>query len=152
VETDSQRSMVVTGAIGGAAAIIGVFLPWVTVSGRPAVYGTEISAFAVIFSVAMAAAVLWLWAGAEPRKVVAFLAPTSLAVVATCISVMARKSQTSFGNGGGDLAGFGVGLIISLAGGLACLVVAVMIANDSLRRASQSEGDGSGAFDDDQRR
>jgi hypothetical protein len=138
------------GAAGGAATIIGVALPWVRDnSSRGAglsVNGLIAGPWVMVFGIAMAAASLYLLADADPRKVVAILAPASLAVLAYVIPVMLEKEAALFGGLAQVFTERGIGLYVCLVGGLLGSV-AVGIAVTEFGSPSDENADDPDGFD-----
>ena len=83
---NKSKTVAWIGTLGGVATIVGVALPWVRdASDRGAglsVNGLIAGPWVMVFGVAMTAASLFLLADADARKVVAVVAPCSLAVLA----------------------------------------------------------------------
>jgi len=147
----SKRTLVAwLGAIGGAATIIGVALPWVRDSSDRgaglSINGLIAGPWVMLFGVVMAGASLFLLADADPRKVVAILGPVSLAVLAYVTPVILNKEAALFGGLAQVFTERGIGLYVCLAGGLLGLV-AVGIAAMALMSPSSAAADAPSGFD-----
>ena len=138
------------GAAGGVATIIGVALPWVqdtSVRGAGlSVNGLIAGPWVLLFGVAMVAASLFLLAGTDPRKVIAILAPMSLAVLAYVTPIALQKEAALFGGLAQVFTDRGIGLYVCLAGGVLGLV-AVGIAAQELISPSAADDDVPAGFD-----
>jgi hypothetical protein len=125
-----------TGAVGGVATIVGVALPWVRDSSDRgaglSVNGLIAGPWVMLFGIGIAAASLFLLAGADPRKVVAIVAPLSVAVLAYVIPVMLQKEAALFGGLAQVFTERGVGLYVCLAGGVLGLVAVAIAWTDLL--------------------
>jgi hypothetical protein len=150
MDRSKTKTVVWLGATGGAATIVGVALPWVRDnSSRGAglsINGLIAGPWVMLFGVAMAVASLFLLADADPRKVVAVLGPTSLAVLAYVTPVILEKEAALFGGLAQVFTERGIGLYVCLAGGLLGLV-AVAIAAKELMAPPPSDAGGSSGFD-----
>jgi len=147
----SKRKLVAwLGAIGGAATIIGVALPWVRDSSDRgaglSINGLIAGPWVMLFGVVMAGASLFLLADADPRKVVAILGPVSLSVLAYVTPVILNKEAALFGGLAQVFTERGIGLYVCLAGGLLGLV-AVGIAAMALMSPSSAAADAPSGFD-----
>jgi hypothetical protein len=138
------------GAAGGVATIIGVALPWVrdtSVRGAGlSLNGLIAGPWVLLFGIAMTAASLFLLADADPRKVVAILAPMSLAVLAYVTPIMLEKEAALFGGLAQVFTERGIGLYVCLSGGLLGLV-ALGIAAKELTSPFVLDEDASAGFD-----
>jgi len=147
----SKRKLVAwLGAIGGAATIIGVALPWVRDSSDRgaglSINGLIAGPWVMLFGVVMTGASLFLWADVDPRKVVAILGPVSLAVLAYVTPVILNKEAALFGGLAQVFTERGIGLYVCLVGGLLGLV-AVGIAAMALMSPSSAAADAPSGFD-----
>jgi hypothetical protein len=138
------------GTVGGVATIVGVALPWVRDSSDRgaglSVNGLIAGPWVMLFGIGMAAASLFLLAGTDPRKVVAFVAPLSVAVLAYVIPVMLQKEAALFGGLAQVFTERGIGLYVCLAGGLLGLV-AVGISTKELLSTPEAHADAPSGFD-----
>lgn len=135
------RAATAFGLLGALAVIVGTVLPWVAMtipgqsgSGMPSFASgtqTEVlngmmagNASTLLLGIVLGVAAAWFWAGDQPRKALAVLAPTATAVVALAVWAISEK---------GGLLGFGAmgmdetvslqaGVYVTLAGGLLALL------------------------------
>jgi hypothetical protein len=131
---NKSKTVAWIGTLGGVATIVGVALPWVRdASDRGAglsVNGLIAGPWVMVFGVAMTAASLFLLADADARKVVAVVAPCSLAVLAYVVPVILKKEAALFGGLAQVFTERGVGLYVCLAGGVLGLVAVAIAAPD----------------------
>jgi hypothetical protein len=150
MEATKTKSAAWIGAIGGAATIVGVALPWVQDSSDRgaglSVNGLIAGPWVLVFGVVMTGASLFLLAGVDPRKVVAVLAPVSLAVLAYVTPVILDKEAALFGGLAQVFTQRGIGLYVCLVGGILG-VVAVGIATTELLSSPVADADLPSGFD-----
>jgi hypothetical protein len=150
MEATKMKSVAWIGAIGGATTIVGVALPWVQDSSDRgaglAVNGLIAGPWVLVFGVVMAGASLFLFADVDPRKVVAVLAPVSLAVLAYVTPVILNKEAALFGGLAQVFTQRGIGLYVCLVGGMLG-VVAVGIAATELLSSPAGDADAPSGFD-----
>jgi hypothetical protein len=143
MDPNKIKSVAWLGAVGGAATIVGVALPWVRDSSDRgaglSINGLIAGPWVMLFGIAMAAASLFLLADADPRKVVAVLGPMSLAVLAYVTPVILNKEAALFGGLAQVFTERGIGLYVCLLGGLLGLV-AVGIAAKALMSPPATDG------------
>jgi hypothetical protein len=145
------RTVAWVGTLGGVATIVGVALPWVRdASDRGAglsVNGLIAGPWVMVFGIVMASASLFLLADVDPRKVVAILAPCSLAVLAYVVPVILKKEAALFGGLAQVFTERGVGLYVCLVGGVLGLVAVAIAASSVLSVAEPGDGETSGGLD-----
>lgn len=150
MDVGRTKWVVGVGAAGGVATIIGVALPWVrdtSVRGAGlSINGLIAGPWVLLFGIAMAAASLFLLADVDARKVVAILAPTSLAVLAYVTPIALQKEAALFGGLAQVFTERGIGLYVCLIGGLLGLV-AVGIAARGLMSPTAADDDAPAGFD-----
>lgn len=145
-----RKAVALLGAVGGAATIVGVALPWVRDSSDRgaglSINGLIAGPWVMVFGVVMAGASLFLLADVDPRKVVAVLAPVSLAVLAYVTPVILNKEAALFGGLAQVFTERGIGLYVCLVGGVLGLV-AVGIAARELLSPRAEDIDAPSGFD-----
>jgi Co/Zn/Cd efflux system component len=138
----------VVGVLGGAAAIVGTVLPWLSLSvpgGSDPTSGAQTSSingvlissgFILAFAAGIAIAAGWLWASPEPRRGAVVLGVLGFSVGTYCVwMLMAKDEALGFGGLGGS-ATVEPGLYVTLLGAIAGLVAAIVavmperVAND----------------------
>ena len=150
MDPNKVKTAVWTGAIGGVATIVGVALPWLVENSqdpRMSVNGLLAGPYVLIFGVVMAAASAFFLTDTDPRKVVAILGPSSLAVLAYVVPIAINKEAGLFGGiSESPTTERGIGLYITIVGGVLGLVATAIAAKELMAPASTGS-DPQPAFD-----
>jgi hypothetical protein len=151
----SKRTQVaaLTGLLGGAAAIIGTVLPWLSLSvpgGSDPTSGGQTSSingvlvssgFILAFAAGIAIAAGWLWAASEPRKGAVVLGVLGFSVATYCVWMVVTKDEAlGFGGFGGE-ATLEPGIYVTLVGAAVGLLAA-LAAVWPARAAAEERGEG----------
>ena len=132
MSTNRLRGATIVGICASVAAIVGTMLPWITYSspGQDQTFNGLVGPFGLLpeLGIVIGVAVGWLWAGNEPKKPVAVLAPIGFAIIAYCVWAITKKGDLfGFGAGDGSTVTLEYGIYVELAGGLLALVAAGLV-------------------------
>jgi hypothetical protein len=150
MDPSRMRTAVWVGAIGGVATIVGVALPWLienTQQPGVSINGLLTGPYVLIFGVVMAAASVFFLTDTDPRKVVAILGPSSLAVLAFVVPIAIDKEAGLFGGiSEGSTTERGIGLYVTIVGGVFGLVATAIVVKE-LMAPTTGATDHPAAFD-----